>query len=44
MSTLGRKARADLTRHRARALLAVTTLAIAIASLGFLAVQSGQGA
>jgi putative ABC transport system permease protein len=38
MSTLGRKARADLTRHRARTLLAVGTLAIAIASLGFLAV------
>jgi putative ABC transport system permease protein len=38
MSTLSRKARRDLTRHRARTLLAACTLSIAIASLGFLAV------
>jgi putative ABC transport system permease protein len=38
MSTLNRKAWGDLTRHRARTLLAVCTLGIAIASLGFLAV------
>src|ERR1700735_249328 len=38
MSTLSRKAWGDLTRHRARTLLAVGTLSIAIASLGFLAV------
>jgi len=38
MSTLTRKARGDLTRHRARTLLAVCTLSIAIASLSFLAV------
>src|ERR1035438_8419044 len=38
MSTLTRKAWGDLTRHRARTLLAVCTLSIAIASLGFLAV------
>ncbi|HEX8006495.1 MAG TPA: FtsX-like permease family protein [Trebonia sp.] len=38
MNTLDRKARGDLTRHRTRTLLAVGTLAIAIASLGFLAV------
>jgi len=38
MSTLNRKAWADLTRHRGRTLLAVFTLSIAIASLGFLAV------
>jgi putative ABC transport system permease protein len=38
LSTLSRKARGDLTRHRARTLLAVCTLSIAIASLGFLAV------
>ena len=38
MSTLSRKARRDLTRHRARTLLAVCTMSIAIASLGFLAV------
>ena len=37
MSTLNRKAWGDLTRHRARTLLAVCTLSIAIASLGFLA-------
>src|ERR1700736_6919355 len=40
MSTLSRKARGDLTRHRARTLLAVCTLSIAIASLGFLAVPA----
>ena len=40
MSTLTRKARGDLTRHRARTLLAVCTLSIAIASLGFLAVPA----
>jgi putative ABC transport system permease protein len=40
MSTLARKAWGDLTRHRARTLLAVFTLSIAIASLGFLAVPS----
>ncbi len=40
MSTLNRKAWGDLTRHRARTLLAVFTLSIAIASLGFLAVPS----
>jgi len=38
VNTLDRKAWGDLTRHRARSLLAVGTLAIAIASLGFLAV------
>ena len=38
MSTLNRKARGDLTRHRARTLLTVFTLSIAIASLGFVAV------
>jgi putative ABC transport system permease protein len=38
MSTLSRKAWGDLTQHRARTLLAVFTLCIAIASLGFLAV------
>ncbi|MGH3409595.1 MAG: ABC transporter permease, partial [Streptosporangiaceae bacterium] len=38
MSTLNRKARADLTRHRTRTLLAMFTLSIAIASLGFVAV------
>ena len=40
MSTLNRKAWGDLTRHRARTLLAVFTLSIAIASLGFLAVPA----
>ncbi len=40
MSTLNRKAWGDLTRHRARTLLATFTLSIAIASLGFLAVPS----
>jgi putative ABC transport system permease protein len=38
MNTLNRKALGDLTRHRARTLLTAFTLAIAIASLGFLAV------
>src|ERR1700722_18288237 len=38
MSALSRKARGDLTRHRARTLLTVLTLSIAIASLSFLAV------
>jgi putative ABC transport system permease protein len=38
MSTLNRKAWGDLTRHRGRTLLAVFTLSIAIASLGFVAV------
>jgi putative ABC transport system permease protein len=40
VSTLNRKAWGDLTRHRTRTLLAVFTLSIAIASLGFLAVPS----
>jgi putative ABC transport system permease protein len=40
VSTLNRKAWGDLTRHRARTLLATFTLSIAIASLGFLAVPS----
>ena len=40
MSTLNRKAWGDLTRHRARTLLALFTMSIAIASLGFLAVPS----
>ena len=40
MSTLNRKAWGDLTRHRTRTLLAVFTLCIAIASLGFLAVPA----
>ncbi|MGD0702689.1 MAG: FtsX-like permease family protein [Trebonia sp.] len=38
MNTLDRKAWGDLARHRARSLLAAGTLAIAIASLGFLAI------
>ncbi len=38
VSTLDRKAWGDLARHRTRTLLAAGTLAIAIASLGFLAV------
>jgi putative ABC transport system permease protein len=38
MSTLNRKAWGDLTQHRARTLLAVFTLSVAIASLGFVAV------
>ena len=40
MTTLSRKAWGDLTRHRARTLLALCTLSIAIASLGFLAVPA----
>jgi putative ABC transport system permease protein len=40
VSTLTRKAWGDLTRHRARTVLAVCTLSIAIASLGFLAVPA----
>lgn len=40
MSTLTRKAWGDLIRHRARTLLAVFTLCIAIASVGFLAVPA----
>ena len=40
MSTLNRKAWGDLTRHRSRTLLAVFTLCIATASLGFFAVPS----
>lgn len=40
MSTLTRKAWGDLTRHRARTLLATFTLCIAIASAGFLAVPA----
>lgn len=40
MSALDRKAWADLSRHRARTLLALFTLSIAIASLGFVAVPS----
>ena len=40
MSTLNRKAWGDLTRHRTRTLLAVFTLCIATASLGFFAVPS----
>ena len=38
MNTLNRKSWADLARHRTRTLLTAGTLAIAIASLGFLAV------
>src|SRR5215831_16092406 len=38
MNTLNRKAWGDLTRHRGRTMLAVFTLGLAIASLGFLAV------
>jgi len=38
MNTLSRKAWRDLTRHRARTVLAMFTLSIAIASLGFVAV------
>jgi putative ABC transport system permease protein len=44
MSTLGRKAWADLTRHRGRTLLAAFTLCIAIATLSFLAVPGLLGA
>jgi len=40
VSTLTRKAWGDLTRHRARTLLATFTLCIAIASVGFLAVPA----
>jgi putative ABC transport system permease protein len=40
VSTLNRKAWGDLTRHRARTLLAAFTLGIAIASLGFFAVPA----
>lgn len=40
MNTLDRKAWGDLARHRTRTLLAAGTLAIAIASLGFLAVPA----
>ncbi len=40
MSTLNRKAWGDLTRHRASTLLAVFTLSLATASLGFLAVPA----
>jgi putative ABC transport system permease protein len=40
VNTLNRKAWGDLTRHRARTLLAACTLSLAIASLGFLAVPS----
>ena len=40
MNTLSRKAWGDLARHRVRTLLAVLTLSIAIASLGFLAVPA----
>jgi hypothetical protein len=40
MSTLTRKAWGDLTRNRARTLLAVFTLSIAIASAGFLAMPA----
>ncbi|HEX6525255.1 MAG TPA: FtsX-like permease family protein [Streptosporangiaceae bacterium] len=40
MSTLDRKAWADLSRHRARTMATVFTLSIAITSLGFLAVPS----
>jgi putative ABC transport system permease protein len=40
VSTLNRKAWRDLSRHRARTLLAVFTLSIAIASVGFLAVPT----
>jgi len=40
VSTLTRKAWGDLTRHRARTLLAAFTLCIATATLGFVAVPS----
>jgi putative ABC transport system permease protein len=40
VSTLNRKAWGDLTRHRTRTLMALFTLSVAIASLGFLAVPS----
>jgi putative ABC transport system permease protein len=44
MTTLNRKAWADLTRHRARTVLAAFTLCIAIATLSFLAVPGLLGA
>jgi len=44
MSTLSRKAWADLTRHRGRTVLAAFTLCIAIATLSFLAVPGLLGA
>jgi putative ABC transport system permease protein len=40
VSTLNRKAWGDLTRHRTRTLLAMFTLCVATASLGFLAVPT----
>ncbi len=43
MSTLSRKAWGDLTRHRGRTALAASTLCIAIATLGFLAVPGLLG-
>jgi putative ABC transport system permease protein len=43
MTTLTRKAWGDLTRHKARTLLAAFTLCIAIATLGFLAVPGLLG-
>jgi putative ABC transport system permease protein len=43
MTTLTRKAWGDLTRHRGRTLLAASTLCIAIATLGFLAVPGLLG-
>jgi len=43
MSTLSRKAWADLTRHRGRTVLAAFTLCIAIATLSFLAVPGLLG-
>jgi putative ABC transport system permease protein len=44
MSTLGRKAWGDLTRHRGRTMLAAFTLCIAVATLSFLAVPGLLGA
>jgi putative ABC transport system permease protein len=44
MTTLSRKAWADLTRHRGRTVLAAFTLCIAIATLSFLAVPGLLGA
>lgn len=43
MTTLTRKAWGDLTRHRGRTLLAASTLCIAIATLGFIAVPGLLG-
>ena len=43
MTTLSRKAWGDLTRHRARTLLAIFTLGIAIATVGFVAVPGLLG-